>query len=191
MAAEIINLNTRTRKNWSDNQLLMILCSLKAKQIIAHRENCHVMQNKFLVEYVVSDEGDEGLLVSLVLQAFGSRWYNLHTQEQSTEQTTTVPHAIWERQNNVNYVKWCQPSESYNSGRCVKNILEERHHQRPILITYEVMEHHASYRKAIAAELRSTGTLLLNTVDEKDNNLWDSSFLSEIAEPKRVVDYGC
>jgi len=193
MAAKILQLPTLSQRLWSDNDLLLILCTLKAKQIVAHREHCHVMQNKFLVEYVVSDEGDEGLLVSLVLQSYVSsvsRFHFTDTGEHSDSQTELLPHAIWERQNGVNYVKWYQPFESFDEGRSVRSILRGRHHGS-LVITDAVMQHHASNASAITAELRSSGSLLLSTVDEKDNNLWDSSFLSEIAEPIKVVDYGC
>ena len=190
MAAEIIKLPTPNERLWSNNDLLLILCALKAKQIIAHRENCHVMQNKFLAEYVVSDEGDEGLLVSLVLQSYASRFYFADTGEHSDSQTEIIPHALWERQHGVNRVKWYQPFEDCDEGRSVRSMLRGRHHG-PLVITDAVMQHHVSNASAITAELRSSGSLLLSTVDEKDNNLWDSSFLSEIAEPIKVVDYGC
>ena len=189
MAAEIIQLPTLSERSWSDNDLLLILCALKAKQIIAHRENCHVMQNKFLVEYVVSDEGDEGLLVSLILQSYASRFYYADTGEYSESQTELIPHAIWERQNGVNHVKWYQPFENCDVNVNVRSILRGRHHG-PLVITDAVMQHHVSNASAITAELRSSGSLLLSTVDEKDNNLWDSSFLSEIAEPVKAVDHG-
>ena len=142
MAAEIIKLPTANQRLWSDNELLLILASLKGIQIIAHRENCHVMQNKFLVEYVVSDEGDEGLMVSLVLQAYASRLYYASTVKYGPPQTETVPHAIWERQKGVSYVKWYQPFEYNDSNRSVRRLLEDRHHS-PLPFTLAIMAHHA------------------------------------------------
>lgn len=190
MAAEILQLPALDKRPWSDNELLLILASLKGIQIIAHRENCHVMQNQFLVEYVVSDEGDEGLMVSLMLQTYASRFYYASTGDFSPSQTETVPHAIWERQQGINYVKWYQPYEYNDSNRSVRRLLEERHHS-PLPFTLAVMAHHADCASEITNELRNTGSLLLSTVDERDNNLWDSSFLSEIAEPGRTVNDGC
>ena len=185
--ADVLTFPDKIRRQgyrWSDNDLYMFICGLKAAQIYSARPS--YVSHNLLVEYCVSDENDDSLIISTTVD----QCY-MHNRFRRDHDLVTVPFALFETRQtgpHTTVCKYYQPTVQRYYGQSLRDCQKQRRQwvrgkKTNSYITQIIADHHVGDRDWMVRQIRNNHqTVLLSDLsdDSRVFQFWDTDFLRSL-----------